>query len=101
MRRSDIQPIVHRAPLVAALALGVTVLSSAALAQATRRRAASGAGITISVGVATEVPVNGQSPGALVRRADANLYQAKNGGRNLVRSDAHPDTGERLSDSSQ
>jgi diguanylate cyclase (GGDEF)-like protein len=40
--------------------------------------------ITASVGVATIVPGDGQSPDELIRRADASLYIAKNEGRNLV-----------------
>jgi diguanylate cyclase (GGDEF)-like protein len=40
--------------------------------------------ITISIGVATEVPTAGRSAEGLIRRADANLYVAKNEGRNLV-----------------
>jgi len=42
------------------------------------------AGITISVGVATEVPDKGRSVAELIRRADASLYTAKNEGRNRV-----------------
>jgi diguanylate cyclase (GGDEF)-like protein len=44
------------------------------------------AGFTISIGVATEVPTEDSSEGDLVRSADANLYIAKNAGRNLVHS---------------
>lgn len=40
--------------------------------------------ITISVGVATEIPEEGRLPEDLLRRADASLYLAKNEGRNLV-----------------
>jgi diguanylate cyclase (GGDEF)-like protein len=41
--------------------------------------------ITISIGVATVVPTAERSVDELVRHADANLYLAKNDGRNLVR----------------
>jgi diguanylate cyclase (GGDEF)-like protein len=44
------------------------------------------AGFTISIGVATEVPTEDRSEGDLIRSADANLYIAKNEGRNLVHS---------------
>ncbi len=39
---------------------------------------------TISVGVATEVPTEERSEGDLIRSADANLYIAKNEGRDMV-----------------
>jgi diguanylate cyclase (GGDEF)-like protein len=42
------------------------------------------AGFTISIGVATEVPTENTSEDDLIRTADANLYIAKNEGRNLV-----------------
>ena len=42
--------------------------------------------ITISIGVATEVPAGDRAPEELLRRADASLYTAKNEGRNLVHS---------------
>ncbi len=45
------------------------------------------AGITISIGVATEVPREDREAANLVRRADASLYHAKNMGRNVVRSE--------------
>jgi diguanylate cyclase (GGDEF)-like protein len=45
-------------------------------------------GVTISIGVCTEVP-NGGSPQALVERADRALYRAKEQGRNrVIRCDA-------------
>ena len=44
------------------------------------------AGITISIGVATEVPSADRSAEDLIRRADASLYVAKHEGRNLVHS---------------
>lgn len=44
------------------------------------------AAITVSIGVATEVPNEDRSAANLVRRADAGLYTAKKQGRNLVHS---------------
>lgn len=40
--------------------------------------------VTVSVGVATCMPTHGGMPEALVREADANLYRAKEQGRNRV-----------------
>jgi len=40
--------------------------------------------ITLSIGVATEVPALGQSPHKLLELADQHLYQAKSEGRNRV-----------------
>ena len=40
--------------------------------------------ITLSIGVATEVPALGQSPNHLLELADQHLYQAKSEGRNRV-----------------
>ncbi len=40
--------------------------------------------VTISVGVASLMPGNGESPQQLVELADAGLYEAKRRGRNLV-----------------
>jgi len=45
------------------------------------------AGITVSIGVATEVPCEDRQAADLVRRADASLYRAKNRGRNVVHSE--------------
>jgi len=45
------------------------------------------AGITVSIGVATEVPRNDREAADLVRRADASLYSAKSRGRNVVHSE--------------
>jgi diguanylate cyclase (GGDEF)-like protein len=42
--------------------------------------------VTLSMGVATLVPVVGQSAFDLIRRADARLYAAKRNGRDQVRS---------------
>lgn len=38
--------------------------------------------VTVSIGVATCIPEQGDSPGKLIMAADANLYQAKRKGRN-------------------
>ena len=46
--------------------------------------------ITISIGVATEIPENGRTADELLRDADASLYTAKSGGRNMVHS--NPET---------
>jgi diguanylate cyclase (GGDEF)-like protein len=43
--------------------------------------------LTMSMGVCTLVPSDGQGPDTLVARADALLYQAKAAGRNGYRSD--------------
>ncbi len=43
-------------------------------------------GFTVSIGVATEVPAEDRSVEDLIRGADANLYIAKDEGRNLVHS---------------
>ena len=40
--------------------------------------------VTVSVGVATCIPARGGRPEALIREADANLYRAKEQGRNRV-----------------
>ncbi|CAE6935425.1 diguanylate cyclase (GGDEF domain) with PAS/PAC sensor [Pseudomonas marincola] len=45
---------------------------------------AEGSHVTISIGVATMVPQQGQDPVGLVEKADQGLYQAKAGGRNQV-----------------
>jgi len=42
--------------------------------------------LTISVGVATAVPERGSQPETLIAAADQALYEAKNNGRNQVRS---------------
>lgn len=45
-----------------------------------------GSFVTLSVGVATEVPIDGMSSDVLVTRADQALYAAKHGGRDCVLS---------------
>jgi diguanylate cyclase (GGDEF)-like protein len=42
-----------------------------------------GAGVTLSLGVAT-LPLDARDGEELLRRADKALYEAKNAGRNLV-----------------
>ena len=42
--------------------------------------------VTISLGVSTVVPVSDYSPEQLLARADQDLYQAKEAGRNQVHS---------------
>jgi diguanylate cyclase (GGDEF)-like protein len=44
--------------------------------------------ITVSIGVATQIPTEGQSVGTLVEHADKALYIAKNNGRNRIEIDA-------------
>ncbi|MQY50633.1 sensor domain-containing diguanylate cyclase [Rhodocyclus gracilis] len=43
--------------------------------------------VSVSIGVAALLPGKGERPEALLRRADAALYQAKNDGRNRVVAD--------------
>jgi diguanylate cyclase (GGDEF)-like protein len=49
------------------------------------------AAVTVSIGVATEIPADRRRPEDLVRRADASLYIAKNEGRNMVHSNPRID----------
>jgi diguanylate cyclase (GGDEF)-like protein len=46
--------------------------------------------VTVSIGLAAVIPVEGQDPGALVKQADEALYQAKAQGRNRVVVAAQP-----------
>ena len=46
--------------------------------------------VTVSLGVASVVPVGGLSPEALLRSADRMLYQAKQAGRDRVMADCLP-----------
>ena len=40
--------------------------------------------LTVSIGVATNLPDDGEDPEVMLARADAALYRAKNAGRNRV-----------------
>jgi diguanylate cyclase (GGDEF)-like protein len=46
--------------------------------------------VTVSIGSATRIPVNGQAPSSLVTYADKALYRAKRGGRNRVEVALNP-----------
>lgn len=43
--------------------------------------------VTLSLGVASMTPEVGQNPSELIQRADAQLYEAKKGGRNRVQAE--------------
>ena len=43
--------------------------------------------VTVSIGIASVVPIRGEEPDALLKRADAALYRAKQEGRNKVVSE--------------
>lgn len=52
--------------------------------------ATSASHVTISMGVATTIPVAGVEVADLIARADASLYEAKHSGRNCVRASTLP-----------
>lgn len=56
-------------------------------------------GITVSIGVATEIPSKNRSAAELLHEADTCLYAAKDAGRNLVRSGTRIEVPEELADS--
>jgi len=68
---------------------GVHVQEASRRAESVRAAiASSDAGMTVSIGVAGMVPDVQSEPDALLRRADAALYEAKRAGRNKVATDA-------------
>jgi diguanylate cyclase (GGDEF)-like protein/PAS domain S-box-containing protein len=53
--------------------------------------------VTISIGVASQVPGRGETPSCLIQLADELLYSAKEGGRDQVKSWHQPTRGRRAS----
>ena len=70
------------------MALAERIRSSVEGMQIPHQTSPLGGVVTVSLGIATAVPVSGEVPGAFLERADAALYEAKRGGRNAIRAAA-------------
>ncbi len=70
-----------------AIQLAETVRAAVAALQVPHAHSKVAPVLTISLGVATLEPDSGETPELLMRRADGNLYRAKEAGRNRVYAD--------------